>query len=65
MVRIFPRHARAALDGVELAGTELVLPALDDRLHELRVTAPGHIARVLLFRGELSEHSVALERARR
>jgi serine/threonine protein kinase len=65
VVHIYPRQAKASLDGVVLAGSELVLPALDESLHELRVTAPGHIARVVLFRGELHEPTITLERTRR
>jgi hypothetical protein len=42
-----------------------VLPRLDDGLHELRISALGHVARVVLFRGDLPEATIALERRRK
>lgn len=69
MVRIAPVEATAQLDGVLLVPAqdgrgEFLLPALSGELHELRVSAPGHVARVVLFRGTLQDGSIVLDRRR-
>ena len=70
-VRLTPVDATALLDGVPLVPTksgrgEVVLPALSDEVHELRVSAPGYVARVVLFRGVLHQDGpIALDRRRR
>lgn len=64
-LRLVPADASAALDGTDLGQGPVVLPRLDDGLHELRVSAPGHVARVVLFRGALPESTITLERKRR
>jgi len=41
-----------------------VLPALDDgRVHELRVSAPGYVPRIMLFRRTLDTQRISLEPA--
>jgi len=64
-VRLVPAEAVAALDGAELGRGDFVLPLLSADLHELRVSAPGHVARIVLFRGALPESTITLERRRR
>jgi eukaryotic-like serine/threonine-protein kinase len=64
-VRLVPAEASAALDGKELGRGSFVIPQLSADLHELRISAPGHVARVMLFRGGLAEGTIALERKRR
>jgi hypothetical protein len=64
-LRLVPVDAVAALDGTVLGKSPVVLPRLDDGLHELRISAPGHVARVVLFRGGLPESTITLERKRR
>jgi eukaryotic-like serine/threonine-protein kinase len=60
-VRLEPQEATAALDGVEIGRGTFVLPPLAPGLHELRVFAPGHVARVVLFRDGLLEPVIRLE----
>jgi hypothetical protein len=64
-VRLVPAEAVAVLDGADLGQGGFVLPLLSGDLHELRVSAPGHVARVLLFRGSLPESTITLESKRR
>lgn len=63
-LRVYPRDARIELDGVELGRGEAVLPPLDRAMHQLHVSAPGYVARVLLFHGALDDRVVRLDRAR-
>jgi serine/threonine-protein kinase len=60
-VRLEPEVATAALDGVEIGRGTFTLPELSPGLHELRVYAPGHVARVVLFRESLPEPVIRLE----
>src|SRR5690606_290327 len=55
LVALSPAHALAVLDGVPLGRGFVSLPASLDpaAIHELRVSAPNHVTRVLLFRGTL------------
>ena len=71
LVRLAPEGATALLDGVALPSAqsgrgEFVLPELSDAVHELRVSAPGYVARVVLFRGTLPQDgAIVLDRRRR
>ncbi|MET0284015.1 MAG: serine/threonine-protein kinase [Polyangiales bacterium] len=60
-VRLEPTEAVAALDGNEIGRGTFTLPELAPGLHELRVYAPGHVARVVLFRDALPEPVIRLE----
>jgi tRNA A-37 threonylcarbamoyl transferase component Bud32 len=60
-VRLEPQDATAALDGNEIGRGTFTLPELAPGLHELRVYAPGHVARVVLFRDALPEPVIRLE----
>ncbi len=60
-VQLEPQEAVAALDGNEIGRGNFQLPALSPGLHELRVYAPGHVARVVLFREALPEPVIRLE----
>ncbi len=62
IVRLLPANARAELDGIEVGHGGFVLPARDEALHQLRVSAPGYVTRVVLFRGAFPESAIALAR---
>ncbi|MDB4988008.1 MAG: Serine/threonine protein kinase PrkC, regulator of stationary phase [Myxococcaceae bacterium] len=64
-VRLVPPEAMASLDGAELGRGDFVLPELSDGVHELRISAPGHIARVVLFRDALEDSTIVLDPRRR
>ncbi|HEY6876707.1 MAG TPA: serine/threonine-protein kinase [Polyangiales bacterium] len=64
-VQLEPADATAALDGVEMGRGTFTLPTLEPGLHELRVYAAGHVARVVLFRDSLPEAVIRLERRTR
>jgi serine/threonine protein kinase len=60
-LHVEPAHAETALNGRVLGRGDVLLPRLpDDVLSELRISAPGHVPRVVLFRGAPAELSVAL-----
>ncbi|MDB4976958.1 MAG: putative serine/threonine-protein kinase pknB [Myxococcaceae bacterium] len=61
-LNLVPAEASASLDGVALGRGNIVLPMLADGVHELRVSAPGHVARVVLFRDELADSTIVLDR---
>jgi serine/threonine protein kinase len=61
MVQLEPAHAVAALDGRELGHGSFQLPVLSPGMHELRVHAAGHVARVVFFRERLQEPLIKLE----
>ena len=63
-VRLSPPDAFAELDGVALGSGSFPRPVRDsgDALHALRVSAPGYVSQVVLFRRELPESTIALER---
>jgi serine/threonine protein kinase len=62
-LHVEPAHAETMLNGQLLGHGDVLLPRMtDDALHELRVAAPGHVPRVVLFRGQPTELSVALAR---
>jgi tRNA A-37 threonylcarbamoyl transferase component Bud32 len=60
-VRLEPTEATAALDGSEIGRGTFTLPELAPGLHELRISAPGHVARVVLFRDALPDPLIRLE----
>jgi len=60
-LRLVPRDALVELDGVPLGRGEVELPDLGHDLHELRISAPGHVARVVLFRGMLADGTIQLD----
>jgi serine/threonine-protein kinase len=63
LLHIEPAHAETSLNGRILGRGDVLLPRMNDgALHELRIAAPGHVPRVVLFRGEPAELSVALAR---
>jgi len=64
-VRLVPNEAVAALDGNEVGRGGFVIPPLGTGMHELRVSAPGHVARIMLFKGALPEDTIVLQRKRR
>lgn len=64
-MKLTPQRARATLDGVPLGQKAFPVPAPSARTRELRVSAPGYIERVLLFRGTLAERRIVLERGSR
>lgn len=60
-LQLVPAHAHALLDQEPLGQGTVELPVLDDgRVHELRVVAPGFVPRVLFFRHQPPETSIAL-----
>jgi serine/threonine-protein kinase len=62
-LHVEPAHAETRLNGRVLGTGDVLLPHMSDgALHELRIAAPGHVPRVVLFRGAPSELSVALAR---
>jgi serine/threonine protein kinase len=62
LVALSPAHAHATLDGVPLGQGFVHLPPFhDDQVHELRVSAPDHITRVLLFRRALDSARIVLD----
>lgn len=64
-LHVEPAHAETSLNGRVLGRGDVLLPRMaDEGLHELRVVAPGHVPRVVLFRGEPAELHVALARER-
>jgi serine/threonine protein kinase len=64
VLRVSPSRASSSLDGVSLGQGEVRLPRTDaSALHELRVSAPGYVPRVVLFHGAPSELYIALEPA--
>ncbi|HEX5659442.1 MAG TPA: PEGA domain-containing protein, partial [Polyangiales bacterium] len=65
LVMLEPAEATAALDGNEIGRGTFTLPELAPGLHELRVYAPGHVARVVLFRDSLPEPVIRLEQRKR
>jgi eukaryotic-like serine/threonine-protein kinase len=66
-VRLIPPDALAELDGIALGSGSFARPSRDpaDALHALRVSAPGYVSQVVLFRGVLPESTIALERIAR
>ncbi len=62
VIQLSPAYAKAELDGIEIGRGGFVLPEPDDALHQLRVSAPGHVVRIVLFRGALEESTIALDR---
>jgi serine/threonine-protein kinase len=61
-VYVTPRDALITLDGTPVGqGDFLLEPLNDDEVHELRITASGHVPRVLLFRRTLDTAHIALE----
>jgi serine/threonine protein kinase len=62
LLALSPAHAQATLDGKPLGQGFVTLPEFrDDAVHELRVTAPQHVTRVLLFRRSLDSARIVLE----
>jgi hypothetical protein len=63
-LRVSPARASTSLDGMRLGRGDVQLPETDaSALHELRVSAPGYIPRVVLFRGAPSDLYITLEPA--
>jgi hypothetical protein len=64
VLRVSPARASTRLDGMHLGRGDVRLPETDaSALHELRVSAPGYVPRVVLFRGAPSDLYIALEPA--
>lgn len=64
ILRVSPARANTSLDGMSLGRGDVRLPHTDgSTLHELRISAPGYVPRVVLFRGAPSELYIALEPA--
>jgi serine/threonine protein kinase len=62
---VSPQHALSSLDGHPLgAGNVLIPQTADGKLHELRVSAPGHVPHVELFKGLPRETMVVLDSER-
>jgi hypothetical protein len=62
-VVVEPAQATFWLDGVLVAAGDFsILLTRDGRLHELRITAPGHLGQTLLFRDVSPPRAVVLER---
>ncbi|HEX6240115.1 MAG TPA: hypothetical protein VFZ61_04455, partial [Polyangiales bacterium] len=62
-LHVEPAHAVSVLNGRVLGSGDVQVPhAPGDQLHELRVSAPGYVTRVVLFRGAPQESSIALAR---
>jgi serine/threonine-protein kinase len=62
-LRVEPDFAQTVLDGRALGRGSVHLPQVTgDGLHELRVSAPGYVTRVVLFKGSPQETSIALAR---
>jgi hypothetical protein len=63
LIALSPAHAVATLDGEPVGSGMVLLPSFHDgKVHELRVSAKGHITRVLLFRRTLDGARVALDK---
>jgi hypothetical protein len=62
VIALHPAHAHATLDGEPLGQGFVRLPSFhDDKVHELRVSAPEYITRVMLFRRSLDSARIALD----
>jgi serine/threonine-protein kinase len=60
-LRVQPAHAVSVLNGRTLGSGDVHVPlTASDQLHELRVSAPGYVTRVVLFRGAPQESSIVL-----
>ena len=60
-LRVQPAHAVSVLNGRVLGSGDVHVPhGAADELHELRVSAPGYVTRVVLFRGAPQESSIVL-----
>lgn len=63
-IRVTPSYADSMLDGQALGRGDLrIANPQENKLHELRVSALGHVTRVVLFRGAPGQLSVQLEPA--
>jgi eukaryotic-like serine/threonine-protein kinase len=64
IVRVSPARATSTLDGARLGQGDVQLPnTAPSALHELRVSAPGYVPRVVLFRSAPNDLYIALEPA--
>jgi tRNA A-37 threonylcarbamoyl transferase component Bud32 len=64
VLRVSPARASTSLDGMHVGRGDVRLPETEgSALHELRVSAPGYVPRVVLFRGAPSDLYIALEPA--
>lgn len=65
LLHVEPARASSELDGRPLGKGSLLLPKINDNaVHELRVSAPGYVPRVVLFRSADKDLHVALSPAR-
>ncbi len=63
LLHVKPSEAQVYLDGTLIGSGAFVTPRFTDGItHELRVTAPGYITRIALFRDGLATEEVTLER---